>query len=162
MKTTLLLVACICIVDYSYAQVEASRVNDFIRAKDAASQPQKTLQDVEEYLAFMTDDISDVHVAYGVTREGKNTIRRGLVESTRVKFHSSFQVESMSLGSAVAVVKYTEVSQYVKDDELIDFTGRTILVLEFNAEGLISHMRRYLDRGSVIRSATACNETDAC
>ena len=162
MKITLLLFVCLCIVDSSFGQVDASRVHDFIRAKDVASQPQKSLEDVEAYLAFMTEDISDVHVAYSVTREGKDTIRRGLVESTRVKFHSSFQIESMSLGSDVAVVEYTEASQYVKDDELVDFSGRTIIVLEFNDEGLISQMRRYLDRGSVIRNATPCSETDSC
>ncbi|MEM8484377.1 MAG: nuclear transport factor 2 family protein [Bacteroidota bacterium] len=144
------------------AQVDAMRVQAFVLAKEAAGQPDKTAADVEAYLAFLTEDVSDVHVVYGVTLDGKEKIRSTHLESTRVKFEFRLGIESITMGTNVAIVEYIESSQYVRRDELVDFTGRTILVMEFNDAGAVHHMRRYLDTANVTRKATPCSESDLC
>ncbi len=162
MKIVLLILVCFVFANPVLAQVDAARVQAFVEAKEAAGQPNKTAADVEAYLAFLTEDISDAHVVYNVTLDGKEKIRSTLMTSNRVKFHFSLDIESITMGTNVAIVEYLEASQYVRRDELVDFAGRTIMVVEFNDAGLIHHMRRYLDTAHVNRSATPCTETDQC
>ena len=162
MKTLLLLIASLLVTHAASGQVDAARVQDFILAKEAAGQPEKTVADVEHYLSFMTEDVSDLHVVYGVTLEGKEKIRSTLLGSTRVKFGFSLTVESITIGTDVAIVEYVEASQYVRREELVDFAGRTLMVIEFDDTGHIHHMRRYLDTANVARSAIACSESDLC
>lgn len=142
----------------AYGQTSPATITDFVLAMEAVKQPDKTPEDVAAYLAFMTDDVSDIHVAYNVSFEGKQKLRQNLLESTRKIFNASLELEGITLGSGVAIVQLTESSKYVRRNELVDFSGRTILVLELTEDGHISQMRRYLDTASVIRNAVPCGE----
>ena len=54
-------------------------------------------------------------------------------------------IDSIVLGTNTAVVVVNENSKYYKNDRLKDYKGRTILLLEFDQDDLITHMRRYMD-----------------
>ena len=101
--------------------------------------------DVERYLAYMSDDITDYHAAYGVTLEGKDVFRRSFPEKARSSITYRIEVENVIVGSNVAVVEYKEAAKSKEGDTITEFLARTIMVLEFEDTGLIKHMRRYLD-----------------
>lgn len=127
------------------AQASAETVLDFMTAHEALYQPSATSDDIEAYLRFMTDDITDYHAAYGVTLEGKDVFRENLPDKAARSISYQLVIESMQIGSNVAVVTFVEDSRSRRESDIVDFRGRTVLVLEFNNEGRITHMRRYLD-----------------
>ena len=127
------------------AQASFQTVLDFIAAQEAVYQPEATSADIEYYLAYMVDEITDHHAAYGVTLEGKDVFRDNLPDKARSSITYRIEVEDVTIGSRVAVVTFVEESRSRDGAEVVDFTGRTIMVLEFNETGLIQHMRRYLD-----------------
>lgn len=57
----------------------------------------------------------------------------------------SVEVEDLIVGTSTAVVVLNGESEYKKEGEYKRFAGRTIIVLEFDEQGLIKEMRRYLD-----------------
>jgi ketosteroid isomerase-like protein len=129
------------------AQVQPSvdLVNAFISASEKTRQPDMKKEDLEGYLAFMSDDVVDYHAAYGRTFSGKEHFRKGIVKKSAAMISMVETIESIVLGSNTAVVVVNEDSKYHKNGAIKHFKGRTILVLEFNEQGLISQMRRYLD-----------------
>lgn len=156
----------------STAQTIHQKAAEFVDVLGQLKQPELTgpeptkgelrAKTVDKVMSFITDDFSDLHAAYGVTVSGKDKFRENLSNSSRPYFSHSLTIQSISTGTGVAFVDLVEKSEYVRREELVDFKGRTLLVLEFNDEGLITHMRRYLDRSSVDRKAVSCSETDLC
>ncbi|GAC21795.1 nuclear transport factor 2 family protein [Paraglaciecola arctica] len=120
-------------------------VKAFISASEKTRQPDMKKVDLESYLAFMSDEVIDYHAAYGRTFTGKEHFRKGIVKKAASMISMSENIESIVLGSDTAVVVVNEDSKYHKNGAIKHFKGRTILVLEFNEQGLISQMRRYLD-----------------
>ena len=117
----------------------------FIAAYEAAHQPKVTDNDLDHYFSFMSDNIVDEHVAYRVKSEGKDKPRKNLKAYALRTVSWTETVESIILGSKTAVVSVITDSKYYKNDKLKHFVGRTIWVLEFNEQGLISYIRRYQD-----------------
>jgi TPP-dependent indolepyruvate ferredoxin oxidoreductase alpha subunit len=120
-------------------------IKAFISASENARQPDSKKKALEEYLAFFTDDFTDHHIAYGVLFKGKDKLRKGIVSSGTSMVSVVETIEDIVLGTDTAVVVVNEDSKYYKKGKLKHFKGRNILVLEFNEQGLITQMRRYLD-----------------
>lgn len=129
----------------AYAQPSIEVVNAFISASEQTRQPDMKNEDLDAYLAFMADDVVDYHAVYGRTFSGKEHFRKGIVKKAASMISMVETIESIVLGSSTAVVVVNEDSKYHKNGAVKHFKGRTILVLEFNEQGLISQMRRYLD-----------------
>lgn len=126
------------------APTEAT-IQAFVEASERARQPDMTDQDLEAFLAYLSDELVDFHAAYGRTFNGKDHLRNGIPRKAEAMKSLSFAVEDVVLGRQTAVFVLHETSEYLRDGELKQFTGRTIMLLEFDNDGLISHMRRYLD-----------------
>jgi ketosteroid isomerase-like protein len=120
-------------------------IKSFISASEKARQPNFKAKDLENYLAFFTDDFTDHHIAYGVSFSGKDKLKKGIIEKSASMVSLVETIEDIVLGTDTAVVVVNEDSKYYKNGKLKHFKGRNILVLEFNAQGLIIQMRRYLD-----------------
>lgn len=127
------------------AQVDAQTVQDFALAQ-AAIYNDPSSANVERFVAFMTEDIKDVHVAYGREFTGKDHFRRNMPNKAKALLSYERQILQVLVGSNVAVVVYREQSKEKKSDgEIRDYSGRTIMVLDVNDDGLITQMRRYQD-----------------
>ena len=142
----------VCLVLYSLfsiSNVNASPTKDqvqaYVTAYEVVKQPKATKEDLEDYFSYMTDSITDYHAAYGVTIEGKEKKRQGILNKGKDMISYSMKTENIILGTDTAIAVVNEDSKYYKDGKLKHFKGRTILVLEYDDKGLIHHMRRYLD-----------------
>lgn len=120
-------------------------VQAYVTAYVAVKQPKMNTEDLEHYFSFMDDEVTDFHAAYGVTINGKERKRQGLIKKAQEMIAFELNIEDIIIGTDTAVVVVNEDSEYYKDEKLKHFKGRTIMLLEFNDKGLISHMRRYLD-----------------
>lgn len=120
-------------------------IKAFISASEKARQPDSKIEAIENYLAFFTDDFTEHHVAYGVSFTGKENLRKGIVNKGASMVSIVETIEDVILGTYTAVVVVNEESKYYKNNKLKHFKGRNILVLEFNDQGSITQMRRYLD-----------------
>ena len=129
----------------THAQPTTELIERLITASEKARQPDMQIHDVETYLAFLSEDLIDYHAAFNRTFSGKAHLRKGIVNKAASMVSISENIESIILGTDTAIVVVNEDSKYYKKGELKYFKGRTILVLEFNQQGLISQMRRYLD-----------------
>lgn len=141
----LALMLSVCLPIRAQAEPSLLFLNAFVTASEQARQPDATQDEVEAYLAFMADDLVDHHIAYARSFHGKAHLRGGIKQKAMSMVSISQSIESIVLGSSTAIVVVTEDSEYYKDEKLKRFQGRTILVLEFDEDGLISQMRRYLD-----------------
>lgn len=124
--------------------VARQTIDDFMAAHTAVYQPDMGEAEMDRYLGFMADDITDFHAAYGVTLEGKTPYRNGLPSKARDNLSFTVDIHDVVLGENIAVIDFTEQVSESVDGETQSTQVRTILVLEFNEDGLISHMRRYL------------------
>lgn len=127
------------------ADPSSDLIKAFISASEEARQPDSKEEALENYLAFFTDDFTDHHAAYEVSFTGKDKLKKGLVTKRDSMVSLAETIEDIVLGTRTAVVVVNEDSTYYKNDELKHFKGRNIIVLEFNDQGLITQMRRYLD-----------------
>ena len=133
----------------SLQAVEAKPTSDFlhqfIQASETARQPKATESDVDAFLDYFAEDFTDHHVAYGVSFEGKQHMKDGIMSYAKRMVSLSETVEDVILGSHTAVISVLADSKYYKDEQLKHFKGRNLLVLEFDEQGKISSLRRYLD-----------------
>ncbi|WP_440056957.1 nuclear transport factor 2 family protein (plasmid) [Pseudoalteromonas sp. T1lg65] len=142
--STLLLLAAL-LSNSSKAMPTSEQIHAFVAASEQARSPTGDKAAVEKYLAYFTPDYTDHHIAYDVSFTGLEQLRKGIENKRSTMVSLSETVEDIILGTNTAVVVVNEDSKYYKKDKLKHFKGRTILVLEFNDQGLISQMRRYLD-----------------
>jgi len=134
----------------SFASIQPNKplIADFMLAMNAVYQSQMTNKDIDHYFAFMSADIVDHHVSYNVVqsgKEGRDKARAGLLKKREGSISSMLKIESITTGTATAVVVFNEDAHYYKKGKKKHFIGRTILVLEFNEQGKIAVMRRYQD-----------------
>ena len=127
------------------AETSSDLIKSFIMASEKARQPDAKSDHLEHYLAFFTDDFTDHHIAYGVSFTGKDVLRKGIIRNSASMVSIVETIDDIILGTDTAVVVVNEDSKYYKNGKLKHFKGRNILVLEFNEQGLITQMRRYLD-----------------
>ncbi len=118
----------------------------FIDAKNARQQPDSDADDIEAFLALLADDFVDEHIKFGVTVTDKSELRNGMLLKLKDEvFYSRIDINQVMVGRNVAFVKYTE-SAKVKPthlDKVVEYSSTSIVSLEFNDEGLITHIRRH-------------------
>ncbi|MFK8053326.1 MAG: nuclear transport factor 2 family protein [Woeseiaceae bacterium] len=128
-----------------HAEPSAAFVSAFIAASEQARQPAATTEDLDAFLAFLADDVTDHHIAYARSFEGTAHLKKGIPQKVASMVSIAQDIESIILGSNTAVVVVNERSEYYRNETLRQYEGRTILILRFDEEGLINEIRRYLD-----------------
>ncbi|MEL6448513.1 MAG: nuclear transport factor 2 family protein [Pseudomonadota bacterium] len=118
----------------------------FIEAKNARQQPDSDAEDIERFLALFAEDFVDEHIKFNVTVTDKGELREGMLRKLEDEvLYSRIEIKEIMTGHNVVFVKYLE-SAKVKPahlDEVIEYTSTNIVSLEFDAQGLIKHLRRH-------------------
>ncbi len=152
MKTTrLLLLALPCLlalvvsVGTARADFTAKTAHEFMAAQTSVYKS-GTARSVEKFVAFLSEDIRDIHVAYGREFKGKDFYRKNMPRKAKALAFYDRRVRQVTLGTNVAIIVFDEHSKEKKSDGRIkEYRGRTILVVDFNDKGLVTQMRRYQD-----------------
>jgi len=132
-------------VPLTEAQLE-EKATAFIEAKNARQQPDTTIDDIDYFLSLLADEFVDEHVKFGVIVTDKEELREGMIAKMNDEvYFSEIDIDEMIFGSNVAFVKYTEHARVKPShmDEVFEYTSTNLLSLEFNDEGLITHIRRH-------------------
>ncbi len=120
-------------------------VRSFISASEQARQKQASTEAINHYLSFFKADFTDHHPTYGVLFKGTENLKNGIISKGASMVSVEEVISDIVLGTDTAVVVVNEDSKYYKNERLKHFKGRTILVLEFDQDDLITNMRRYID-----------------
>ena len=121
-------------------------IKAFISASEDARQHDAKEEALAKYLSFFTDDFTNNHPSYGVSFTGKEHFRKGLINKGSSMVSVVESIENIIIGTDTAKVVVNEDSKYYKNNKLKHYKGRTIFVLEFNEQGLIVKMSRYMDQ----------------
>lgn len=123
-----------------------AKAEAFVEAKNARQQPNSSMDDIEHFISLLADDFVDEHIRFGVTVTEKQALRDGMRSKLQDKVEfSNITIDQMMIGRNVVFVKYTEHAK-VKPahlDKMIEYKSTNILSLEFDAAGLIKHIRRH-------------------
>ncbi len=127
------------------SEFTAATAIDFLEAQANVYQS-GTEESVEIFVTFLSDDIRDIHVAYGREFSGKDFFRKNMPIKAKSLLHYEREILDIMMGTNVAVVAYRENTKEQKSDGRVsEYSGRTIMVINFNDEGLVTVMRRYMD-----------------
>ncbi|MEM1175741.1 MAG: nuclear transport factor 2 family protein [Pseudomonadota bacterium] len=152
MRSILLVIGMVLCASAAHAQdaFSADRLEQmamaFIDAKNARQQPDSKTDDVDAFLALLSDDFVDEHIRFGVTVTDKNELRRGMLRKLEDEvFFSAIEVQQLMIGRNVVFVKYTETARVKPThlDNVIEYSSISIVSLEFDDNGLITHIRRH-------------------
>lgn len=124
--------------------IEKAKV--FVAAKNARQQPNTTIKDIENYISLLSDDFIDEHVKFKFTYTDKSKLREDMINKLKDKvIHSSIEINEVMVGANVVIVKMTESGKVkpVHLDKTIEYSKTNIVSLEFNKEGLVTHIRRH-------------------
>ncbi len=127
-------------------QALVDKTEAFIAAKNARQQPKSNEADVDHFISFLADDFVDEHVKFNVTVTQKSELRKGMVAKLQDEIHfSNIDILQMMVGRNVVFVKFKEHAKGrpAHLDKAIEYTAVNIMSLEFNDEGLITHIRRH-------------------
>ncbi|MFK7955044.1 MAG: hypothetical protein AB8B96_03030 [Lysobacterales bacterium] len=144
-KAFFLVVGLVAVSTRVHAEVSIDTVHRFL---DAQTQVYNngSADSVEHFVAFMADDIKDYHFAYGREFSGKDFYRKNMPVKAEALMSYERKISQVTVGTGVAIATFFEVTKERKrDGKISDYQGRTIMVIEFNAEGLITQLRRYQD-----------------
>ena len=149
MRPSLSFISLICFIFIScsnaQAQFSTQTAYEFLEAQTAVYKNGSS-NNIEKFVAFMTEDVKDFHVAYDREFSGKDFFRKNMPNKAKALISYEKQISQVILGTNVAVVIYHEQSKEKKRDGRIkSYDGRTLMVIEFNDDGLITQMRRYQD-----------------
>lgn len=129
----------------AHADFTAKTAHDFVQAQ-ATVYKTGTPESVEAFVAYMSDDVKDVHVAYGREFSGKDHFRKNMPGKAKALITYERQISDIMMGTNVAIVTYHEQTKEEKSDGRIsEYSGRTIMVIDFDDAGLVTSMRRYMD-----------------
>lgn len=121
------------------------KTESFIQAYSAKQQSNSNAADVEHFLYFFADDFKDEHIKYNVIVSYKEIFRKGLMEKLRNKvYYHLVNIEDMMVGSNVVFLKI-KIKAKVKPflmDTVVEHTTGQIMLIEYNEDGLIKHLRR--------------------
>ena len=119
----------------------------FVQATEARLQPGTTVADIEHYISLLSDNFIDEYVHYQVTfAADKNKLRARLIEKMNSEISDSkVTMQQMMVGPNVVVLKLKQLGQIkpVGQGDVIPMDKVSVLTLEFNKNGLISHIRRH-------------------
>ncbi|NRA60517.1 MAG: nuclear transport factor 2 family protein [Psychrobium sp.] len=122
-------------------------VHTFVQAVvDARQQPKTTITDIDNYIALLADNFIDEHIKYKFTYTDKATLRNDMIAKMGGSIiFSAVKIEQIIVGSNAAFIKMTEIIKGKPKhlDKIVEYTKTNILLLEFNKQGLITHIRRH-------------------
>jgi ketosteroid isomerase-like protein len=100
-------------------------------------------EDIEAYVAFMTPDVVDEHVPYGVEFTGRDFFRENLPNKAQTVVSLTYSLDRIVRGQDFALVSYDYESIERAGEETVTYTGRWILSLEYDEAGLVKRIRRF-------------------
>lgn len=129
----------------AHAQFNAQTVHDFLEAQTTVYQDGSE-EDLDKFINYMADDIKDIHIAYGREFSGKEHFRKNMPIKAKALISYEKQISQIMLGTNVAIAIYHEQTKEKKrNGRISQYDGRSIIVIEFNDDDLITQMRRYQD-----------------
>lgn len=135
----------LCSSKITHADFDAKTVSEFLLTQ-AEVYASGSSESVERFVAFMSDDIKDYHFAYGREFSGKDFYRENMPKKAKALISYDREILQILMGTNVAVATFYETTEENKPNGSVNrYSGRTLMVIEFNNEGLITHLRRYQD-----------------
>lgn len=122
--------------------------NNYFTAWTATQSPQATSQDIEQYIALLTEDVGHQHLPYDPddTRspEGKNNMRKGMNHYLGAHTEYTATLVNLTLGYDVVVIQYDTFAKGIhpQTKALITQQYRTVEVLEIE-DGKVAVIRKY-------------------
>jgi acylphosphatase len=127
------------------AEFTAKTAYDFMAAQTAVYE-NGTSESVEKFLAYLSDDVKDIHVAYDREFSGKDHFRENMPKKSKALISYEMQVKQVIVGTNVAIIIFAVQAEEKKSDGRIsNYNGGTVMVLDFDDDGLITQMKRYQD-----------------
>ena len=102
--TTVILLLMLLSIHSVEAKPTSEFLHEFILSSETARQPKATESDVDAFLDYFAEDFTDHHVAYGVSLEGKQPLKDGIMSYAKRMVSLSENVEDVMLGSHTAVI----------------------------------------------------------
>lgn len=120
----------------------------YFKAWQATQTPTATSQDVENYLALLSDDVGHQHLPYAAddsrNDDGKATMRKGMIYYLAAHTEYRATLVSHTLGDDVVVIVYDTRSKGIhpQTKQALVLNYRTLEVLEIE-NGKVSVIRKY-------------------
>ena len=119
---------------------------DFVKAIDARQQPDTKIEDIDHYISLLADNFIDEHIKYKFTYTDKVKLREDMIAkmSSEIIF-SAIKIDEMIIGSNATFIKMTETIKGKPShlNKIVEYTKTNVLSVEFNDQGLITHIRRH-------------------
>ena len=121
---------------------------DYFKAWTATQSPTAKIEDLEQYLALLSDDVGHQHLPYDPddarSSEGKKNMREGMIYYLGGHTEYSAKLISHTLGHGVVVIKYETSSKGIhpQTKEIIEQNFLTVEVLEIE-DDKVSVIRKY-------------------
>jgi len=119
---------------------------DFVKAIDARQQPDTKIEDIDHYISLLADNFIDEHIKYKFTYTDKVKLREDMIAkmSGEIIF-SAIKIDEMIIGSNATFIKMTETIKGKPShlNKIVEYTKTNVLSVEFNDQGLITHIRRH-------------------
>lgn len=131
--------------DTSDAEAFAEKYFD---AWSATQLPQAKPEDIERYLALLTDDVGHQHLPYDPSADrdpqGKNKMREGMTYYLGSHMEYRSTLTGQLLGFNVVVIKYETYvkGKHPQTGDMIEKSSETVEVLELE-NGKVSVIRKY-------------------
>ncbi|MFT5450919.1 MAG: ketosteroid isomerase-like protein [Enterobacterales bacterium] len=125
-------------------------IKDYFSAWKNSQKPKAEKKDLEQYLAFLTDDIGYQHLPYSNddsrNADGKKDMRKGMSYYLGIHTKYSAKLIKYSYGHNVIVLEFETAFEGIHpdNDQPISNTSKVIEVLEIE-KGKVSVIRHYSD-----------------
>ncbi|GIU36346.1 hypothetical protein L2719_14935 [Shewanella schlegeliana] len=120
---------------------------EFVAAKNARQRLDSSVEDIEYYLSLLSESFIDEYVHYKVTFSADKTkLRARLIEKMKLQsLENQVQLQQMMVGPNLVVLKLLEKGKIkpAGQSQALDIDRLSVISLEFNQNGLISHIRRH-------------------
>jgi len=148
--------SCLVFIIVSSQAISAEEFNpekfalNYFKAWTATQSPEANKENIEHYLALLTDDIGHQHLPYDPDdsrdAEGKNNMRTGM--TYYLGAHTEYKAKLLSYlgGHNVVILKYESFSKGIhpQTKQVVNQNKLTLEVLEIE-EGKVSVIRKYND-----------------
>lgn len=148
-----LLFTCLVFSSSSFASTSLSdsqlkqKAEAFVAAKNARQKPDSAVTDIDHYLSLLSESFIDEYVHYKVTfAADKTKLRARLIEKMKHQtLENQVILQQMMIGPNVVVLKLAEKGKIIPSgqDQVLDINRVSVITLEFDKQGFISHIRRH-------------------
>ena len=122
---------------------------DFVAAKNARQSLASDVDDIDHYLTLLSDTFIDEYVHFKVTFSAeKAKLRQRLIEKmSQQAIENQVQIQQILVGPNLVVLKLKEKGQITPSGQSqpMAIDRVSVITLEFDKQGLISHIRRHGD-----------------